>query len=115
ETPAQFLGKQASQNQPSRCAAGSHSAPSPKRTITLWAFLEGRCQKRQCRWRDQGAGKALDQASGDQHSAGLAESAQHRCRDEEDQTRHKYASPADDVSQPTAQHEKAAKGERVAT
>src|SRR5207249_3250199 len=91
-----------------------HSAPNPKRTITLGACLEGRCQKRQCRWRDQGPGKALDHASGDQHSAGLAESAHHRCPDEEDQTRHEHASPADDVSQPTAQHEKAAKCERIA-
>src|SRR2546423_152316 len=64
-------------------------------------FLESRCQKRQCRGRDQGAGKALDHASGDQHSAGLTESAKHRCPDEEDQTRQEHTSPADDVSQPT--------------
>src|SRR5207245_8789512 len=81
---------------------------------TLGAYLEGRCQKRQCRWRYQGARKALNYASGDQHSAGLAESAPHRCPDEEDQTRHEHASPADDVSETTDQHEKAAKGERIA-
>jgi len=48
------------------------------------------------------------------HSAGPAESAQHGCPDEEDQTRQEHASPADDVSQPTPQHEKAAKGECIA-
>src|SRR5207302_11272687 len=36
------------------------------------------------------------------------------CPDEKDQTRQEHPSPADDVSQPTAQHEKAAKGERIA-
>src|SRR5207244_2292675 len=58
--------------------------------------------------------RAASAASTDDNSAGLPEPAQRRGCDEEDQTRQEHASPADDVGQPAAQHEKATKGERVA-
>ena len=49
----------------------------------------------------KGADKALDYASGDQHSAGLAESTQYRCPDEEAQTRQsKRRRPTTSASRP---------------